>query len=147
MTSMIRKVAAVTAAAALSVTGAAGAANAQTGNLNLEDIPVEELIGFAQLSVEILGESGFLEDGSSGGGSGLGSGSGSGVGSLGLEPAANAGGNGSIDTSGSLWGEPTSGSMSGLLVAAVKLSGVNSSSPRSGSVDTANSSLGEPTSG
>ena len=66
-----------------------------------------------------------------------------------LQPA-NATGNGSLDTEGSLIGEPTTGSLAGSLSEAIGSSGVNSLSPTpgTGSVDTTGSaSIGEPTTG
>ena len=103
MTTMIRRAAAVTAAAALAVSTATGVANAQSGDL----------------------------------------------GSVTIDAGADLTGNGSVDTTDSLIGEPTSGSLAGFVGDVIASTNTNSLTPAegTGSVETTNSSLGEPTSG
>ena len=103
MTTMIRRAAAVTAAAALAVSTATGVANAQSGDL----------------------------------------------GSVTIDAGTDLTGNGSVDTTDSLIGEPTSGSLAGFVGDVIASTNTNSLTPAegTGSVETTNSSLGEPTSG
>ena len=134
MTFTTRKVAAVAAATALAISGATGVANAQS----------EVSLDAGSLS----GGSGELSSGSEGSGDSAGNGSvPEDLGSLILD--GNATGNGSLDTEGSLIGEPTTGSLSGSLSEAIASSGVNSLSPApgTGSITTTDSLLGEPTTG
>lgn len=103
MATMIRRAAAVTAAAALAVSTATGVANAQSGDL----------------------------------------------GSVTIDAGTDLTGNGSVDTTDSLIGEPTSGSLAGFVGDVIASTNTNSLTPAegTGSVETTNSSLGEPTSG
>lgn len=136
MTFTTRKAAAVAAAAALAISGATGVANAQDESSG--SIDLGSLVG------------GSTEGSTESAGSGESAGNGSvpeDLGSLILD--GNATGNGSLDTEGSLIGEPTTGSVSGSLSEAIASSGVNSLSPApgTGSITTTDSLLGEPTTG
>lgn len=134
MTFTTRKVAAVAASAALAVSGATGVANAQENG----SLPTSSLEG----------GSGELSSGSEGSGDSAGGGSaGQDLGSIILD--ADATGNGSIDTSGSAIGEPTTGSLSDSVSQGIASTGTNSLTPAdgTGSVDTTGSALGEPTTG
>lgn len=124
MTFTPRKVAALAAASALAISGATGVANAQS-------------LGSGEESAGVGGTGSLAAYGLS-----------PDAGSL-LQPV-DATGNGSLDTEGSLIGEPTSGSLAGSLAEGIDSSGVNSLSPAAGtgSVDTSGSALlGEPTTG
>lgn len=119
-----RKVAAVAAATALTISGATGVANAQESSEGSLD--TSSLTGG---SAE--GSSGSVED----------------LGSIILD--ANANGNGSIDSTNSSLGEPTTGSLSDSVSQGIASTGTNSLTPAdgTGSVDTTGSVLGEPTTG
>lgn len=71
------------------------------------------------------------------------------LGSVKIATPGNAGPNGSVDTSGSLIGEPTLGSLAGPVSEAIGSIGVNSVSPAPGTglIDTTGSLIGEPTTG
>lgn len=122
MTSKFTKVAAISAASLLMVAGAQGVASAQSSDM------------------------GSIDSDSLGSGSLNAYGSSPQAGSL-LDDVNN-GGNGSLDTTGSLVGEPTTGSV-GASVQDLTGGSVNGSYPDAGtaSVDTTGSLLGEPTTG
>lgn len=137
MTFTTRKAAAVAAAAALAISGATGVANAQESSEGSLD------------TSSLTGGSGELSSGSEGSGDSAGNGSvPEDLGSLILD--GNATGNGSLDTEGSLIGEPTTGSLSDSVSQGIASTGTNSLTPAdgTGSVDTSGSALiGEPTTG
>lgn len=140
MTFTTRKAAAIAAATALALSGAAGVANAQDGT------------DTGSLSADSLG-AGSASGSTESAGSGESAGNGSvpqDLGSLILQ--ADATGEGSLDTSGSaLLGEPSTGSLAPLAGSVSEATGsVNLINPTegTGSVDTSGSALlGEPTTG
>lgn len=127
-----RKVAAVAAATALTISGATGVANAQESS---------------EGSLDTSSLTGGSAEGSSGSGDSAGDGSVEDLGSIILD--ADALGTGSIDTENSSLGEPTTGSLSDSVSQGIASTGTNSLTPAdgTGSVDTTGSVLGEPTTG
>ncbi|AWH94376.1 hypothetical protein [Dietzia psychralcaliphila] len=135
MTFTIRRAAAVAAATALAISGAAGVATAQdngTGSLSADSLGADSL--------------GTLSSGSEGSGESAGDGSiPQDLGSLILD--ANATGEGSLDTSGSaIFGEPSTGSLApvaGSLIDAAGSITLSDPAPGTGSVDASGSLLDE----
>ena len=127
-----RKVAAVAAATALTISGATGVATAQESS---------------EGSLDTSSLTGGSAEGSSGSGESAGDGSAENLGSIILD--ANATGTGSIDTANSSLGEPTTGSVSDSIGQGIASTGTDSLTPAdgTGSVDTTGSALGEPTTG